>query len=100
MLGTVLLPASTTPCPLNEHRPFGKKLNGGFWLVLLGMLAGLPLYAEEITSKPVAVPPPAFNGPLLNSTLVWDAESKSIDVPEDALEGRLLFSLMFHPKMW
>ena len=45
-----------------------------------------------VASPPVAVPPPAFNGPLPATVMTWDSELKTIDVHEGDKVGNLFFS--------
>jgi len=45
-----------------------------------------------VASPPVAVPPPAFNGPLPATVMTWDSDLKSIDVHEGDKTGNLFFS--------
>ena len=51
-----------------------------------------PVPAPVVASPAVAVPPPAFTGPLPNTVLAWDSELKSIDVHEGDAQGHLFFS--------
>lgn len=51
-----------------------------------------PVPPPVVASQPVAVPPPAFNGPLPATVMTWDSELKSIDVHEGDKTGNLFFS--------
>ena len=61
---------------------------GGLLTCQLPAQVGQP----AVASQPVAVPPPAFNGPLPATVITWDSELKSIDAHEGDPQGHLFFS--------